>query len=408
MNEIRHSVIYDLVTEIIHGNNNLDFASLYKNLKTIDRGYFHAIILQNKIAPSFIKYINNKDISEFICKAFYEKCKIQAKRYQIQSLQVINEIREINRLFTEEGLTCIYLKGVAIQKDYEDISLRPMVDIDILFKREDLLRAYEILHKNNFVGSDQKQFLDKNNINDFCRHFHHIHVITKNNISIELHHRVTRPRDFKNCPISKSFFEDFKSIDYFHEKINIPSIKNIIIHSLCHLSINSSFKKLLRTLIDIKRISLNHKICWEDIILKYDNAKIRKSIALSLELIDLNKGNIQDLDRVKADFKKYFPKEELVLVAQQRLYDISSTDPAENLLDRFKSFKRLKTIPGVLLPSRSMLKYRYKIPDPGLSSYVKYYNEQLPKTLFFLQRPKKGKNYLGHNNDLNNWLDKDL
>ena len=164
----------------------------------------------------------------------------------------------------------------------------------------------------------------------------------------------------------------------------------------------------MRTLIDIKRISLNHKICWEDIILKYDNAKIRKSIALSLELIDLNKGNIQDLDRVKVDFKKYFPKEELVLEAQQRLYDISSTDPAENLLDRFKSFKRLKTIPGVLLPSRSMLKYRYKIPDPGLSSYVKYYNEQLPKTLFFLQRPKKGKNYLGHNNDLNNWLDKDL
>ena len=147
----------------------------------------------------------------------------------------------------------------------------------------------------------------------------------------------------------------------------------------------------MRTLIDIKRISLNHKICWEDIILKYDNAKIRKSIALSLELIDLNKGNIQDLDRVKVDFKKYFPKEELVLEAQQRLYDISSTDPAENLLDRFKSFKRLKTIPGVLLPSRSMLKYRYKIPDPGLSSYVKYYNEQLPKTLFFLQRPKKKK-----------------
>ena len=391
MNEIRHFVIHDLISELIYGDSNIDFASSYKKLKIIEKEYFHTIILENKIAPSFIRYINNKNISDFICKAFYEKCKIQTKRYQIQSLQVINEIREINKLFKKEGLTFIYLKGAAIQKDYEDISLRPMVDIDILFKREDLLRAYEILHKNNFVGSDQKQFLDKNNINDFCMRFHHIHVITKNNISIELHHRVTRPEDFKNCPISKSFFEDFISIDHFHEKINIPSIKNIVIHSLCHFSINSSFKKLMRTLIDIKRISLNHKICWEDIILKYDNAKIRKSIALSLELIDLNKGNIQDLDRVKVDFKKYFPKEELVLEAQQRLYDISSTDPAENLLDRFKSFKRLKTIPGVLLPSRSMLKYRYKIPDPGLSSYVKYYNEQLPKTLFFLQRPKKEK-----------------
>jgi len=257
------------------------------------------------------------------------------------------------------------------------------------------------------LSSDEEQYLNKNNINHFCKRFHHIHIITKNNISIELHHRVTRTNDFINCPISKSFFDDFQSIDYFHEKINIPSTENTIIHSLCHFSINSSFKKLLRTLIDIKNLSLNHKICWEDIILKYDNAKIRKSIALSLELIDLNKGNILGLDETKAEFKKYFPKEELVLLAQQKLYDISSIHPAQNLLDRLKGFKHLKTIPGVILPSRRTLKYRYKTPNPGPSSYVKYYNEQLPKTLFFLQRPKKGKNYLGQNKDLNNWLDKD-
>lgn len=391
MNEIRHFVIHDLISEIIYGDSNIDFASSYKKLKIIEKEYFHTIILENKIAPSFIRYINNKNISDFICKAFYEKCKIQTKRYQIQSLQVINEIREINKLFKKEGLTFIYLKGAAIQKDYEDISLRPMVDIDILFKREDLLRAYEILHKNNFVGSDQKQFLDKNSINDFCMRFHHIHVITKNNISIELHHRVTRPQDFKNCPISKSFFEDFISIDHFHEKINIPSIKNIVIHSLCHFSINSSFKKLMRTLIDIKNISLKYKIQWEDIILKYENVKIRKNICLSIELINLNQGNIQDIDRIRVMLKEYFPTKERIQLAQQTLYDVSSSNPTEGFLNRFKSFKGIKTIPGVLLPSRSTLKYRYKIPDPGLSSYARYYNEQLPKILFFLQRSKKWK-----------------
>ena len=132
--------MHDLIGEIIYGYSNIDFASSYKQLKNIDKEYFHEIILENKIAPSLIKYINNKDISGFICEAFYEKCKIQTKRYQIQSLQVINEIREINRIFANEGLTFIYLKGAAIQKDYKDISLRPMVDIDMLFKREDLLR----------------------------------------------------------------------------------------------------------------------------------------------------------------------------------------------------------------------------------------------------------------------------
>ena len=80
-------------------------------------------------------------------------------------MQVIDEIHEINRLFIKEGLTPIYLKGIALQKEYEDISLRPMVDVDILFKKEELLRAYEILHKKKFLSSDEEQYLNKNNIN---------------------------------------------------------------------------------------------------------------------------------------------------------------------------------------------------------------------------------------------------
>lgn len=408
MNEIRHSVIRDLISEIIYDDSDKDFVSLYKKLTITEKEYLHTIILDNKVAPRFIKYINNKDISDFICKNFYEKCKAQTKRYQIQSLQVINEIREINRLFAKEGLKFIYLKGAAIQKNYEDVSLRPMADIDILFKKEDLLKAYEILHKNNFLSLNQKQYLNKTNIDDFCRRCHHIDVITKNNISIELHHRVTRPQDFKNCPISKSFFEDFISIDHFNEKINIPSIENIVIHSLCHFSINSSFKKMLRTLIDIKNLSFNYNIKWEDIILKYDNVKIRKNICLSIELINLNQGNIQDLDRNRVMLKKYFPTKEIIQLAQQALYDVSNLNPAEDFLNRFRGVKYLKTVPRLLFPSRNMLKYRYKISNPGFSSYAKYYNEQLTKTLLLLKKLKKGKNYLGNNNDLYNWQDQDI
>ena len=405
---MRHSAIYDLVSEIIYGDSNIDFISSYKELKIIDKEYFHKVILENKIASIFLKYINNKDFSDLISKSFYEKCKIQEKRYQIHSLQVINEMRQINRHFANEGLTYIYLKGIALQREYQDISLRPMVDIDMLFKSEDLLRAYEILHKNNFISSDQKQFLDINSINDFCRHFHHIHVVTNNNISIELHHRVTRTEDFINCPISESFFDDFKSIDHFHEKINIPSIENIIIHALCHFSINSSFTKLLRTLIDIKNISLNHEIRWEDIILRYDDVKIRKGICTSLELIDFNQGNIQNLDKARTKLKEYFPKEGLVREAQQKLYDINSLNPAENFLNRFKNFKYLKTIPGVLFPSKSILQYKYKIPNPDISTYIKYYDEQLPKLLLLFQNTRKNKNYFEHNNDLTNWLNKNI
>jgi hypothetical protein len=396
-------IIHKLVQEVIFENNNLDFSSTYNNLETKDKERFHETILENKISSNFIKYIKNKKCSDQICKNFHEKCILQASRFQLHSFQAIKEIHEINSLFIKEGLTPIYLKGIALQKEYEDISLRPMVDVDILFKKEDLLRAYEILHKKNFLRSDEQQYLNKDNIDHFCKRFYHIHIVTKNNISIELHHRVTRSNDFVNCPISQSFFDDFQSIDYFHEKINIPSIENIIIHSLCHFSINSSFTKLLRTLFDIKRISANHEIKWREIILKYNDVKIRKGISLSLELISLNNGAVKNLDEARLLLKEYLPNEKLIQEAQHKLFNISQR--SKIFLDLFKDPTYIKTFPGVLFPSKKKLTYRYKSTKADYKIYIKYYKEQLSKLPLILNRKQNG-GYVDFSSHLNSWLNK--
>ena len=36
--------------------------------------------------------------------------------------------------------------------EYDDISLRPLVDIDILFEREEIFSAYQVLKENNYQG----------------------------------------------------------------------------------------------------------------------------------------------------------------------------------------------------------------------------------------------------------------
>jgi hypothetical protein len=155
----KNFIIHNLIQEVIFDNNNLDFSITYSNLKLNDKELFHETILENKISSNFLKYIKNKKCSDQICKNFYNKCIFQAGRFQIHSFQAIKEIHEINSLFIKEGLTPIYLKGIALQKEYEDISLRPMVDVDILLKKEELLKAYNTLHKNNFLRFDQKQYL---------------------------------------------------------------------------------------------------------------------------------------------------------------------------------------------------------------------------------------------------------
>jgi len=407
-------MIYELIQKVINEEHDPNFYQSYNSLNEIDKTNIERIILQNKLSSLFLKFIYENNLISKLDKNFYKKLKAQSSRFQAHSLQIIKEVHLINRLFINAGLNPIYLKGVAIQKEYKDISLRPMVDIDILFKKEEILLAYEILHKNNFLSKKEDKFLNKGNINDFCSSFHHhIHVISKNNISIELHHRLTPLRSFTDCPISRSFFNGCRTIDYYGEKILTPSIENIIIHLLCHFSINTSFNKLLITLVDIKTINENHEINWQEIFLKYSNKKIRKSICLSLELINLNTQiTINNQNFFKNPSMEYFPSKELIKELQTKLFDVNRNQSIEIFYDNFtKSKTPYEIFAQLLFPPQKMIIFRYKISKPTwikcFKAYTAYYLEHISKLFGLIQTflpIKKRNNYMRSSNLINNWF----
>ena len=37
--------------------------------------------------------------------------------------------------------------------EYEDIALRPLIDIDVLFSKSEILKAHELLHANKILKS---------------------------------------------------------------------------------------------------------------------------------------------------------------------------------------------------------------------------------------------------------------
>lgn len=407
-------MIYELIQKVINEEHDPNFYQSYNSLNEIDKTNIERIILQNKLSSLFLKFIYENNLISKLDKNFYKKLKAQSSRFQTHSLQIIKEVHLINKLFINAGLNPIYLKGVAIQKEYKDISLRPMVDIDILFKKEEILLAYEILHKNNFLSKKEDKFLNKSNVNDFCSSYHHhIHVISKNNISIELHHRLTPLRSFMDCPISRSFFNGCRTIDYYGEKILTPSIENIIIHLLCHFSINSSFNKLLITLVDIKTINENHEINWQEIFLKYSNKKIRKSICLSLELINLNTQiTINNPNFFKNLSMEYSPSKELIKELQTKLFDVNRNQSIEIFYDNLlKSKNPYEILAQSLFPPQKMILFRYKISKPTCIKYFKaytaYYLEHISKLFGLIQTflpTKKRNNYMRSSNLINNWF----
>lgn len=407
-----------LILEVINEGDGSCFKKNLPKLKLKEKDDFEDMILENKLSAIFIDFLYKNNIIDLIDKPFFRKCIIQKNRFQIHSLEIIKEVRLINEVFESEGLTPIYLKGIAMQREYEDIALRPLVDIDVLFKKSELLEAYEILHKSNLLAADQKRYIDENNIDHFCKHHHNIEVKTKNNISIELHHRVTTNNDLiklVNCPISSDFFIDFRTVNYYGANINIPSIENMIIHQLCHFSINTDFKKLLRTLADIKRVANNHDIEWHEILFKYKNTKIRRSLCLSVDLMHLNKIFITDFYEVKDRFKEFFPNQKVLNAAQAKLFhSYSEKIIGEGFFVRF--FNRdsfIAAFKAIIFPKKEVLIYRFKINDPTnynlFKMYMRYFYEQvfkivgLPSFLIFRFKNKNVK----YNNSIQNWVNKD-
>jgi len=376
-------VFQNLINEIISEDGCRDFKEIFIELDSLNKNKFKKIILENKLSSYFIDFIGKNNLLYLFDKTFLENCEYQKKRFQINSLNIIREAQQLHKVFASEGLNPIYLKGMAFQREYDDIALRPFVDIDILFDKSELLKVYETLHEKNFLAKTEKKYLNGKNIEDFCSKFHHIHLITKNNISIELHHRLTETRFFLECPIVKNFYKGARNEDFFGEKIRIPSIENLIVHQLCHFFF-SDFKGLIRTLSDIKIITRNHKVNFYEILSRIENKKIRKSLILSLELIHDSNIKIENLNQIRSVYRNDYPNKQIISEAREKLFDTRKKLRVENLFDNIsKSDEAFTVLARKIFPERNSLIYEYKIPKPNnliiFKAYIRHFFKQLFK-----------------------------
>ncbi len=405
----------DLINEIISESSGDHFKFIFKNLNSEDKKKFNEIVIQNKLSPNFIEFIGKNNLYNLFDSSFLENCENQKRRFQINSLHSIREVHLLNKIFISEGLKPLYLKGIALQTEYKDVALRPFVDIDILFDRSEILKAYQVLHQKNFLDPREAQYLNNQNIEDFCRKFHHIHLVTRNGISIELHHRITHTKFFSCCPIKKSMLEDTREVDFYGEKINIPSINNLALHQLCHFFL-SDFNRLIRTLNDLRLITKNHNINFHEILSKTENRKIRKSMLLSLEVINFNNITIENLNKIRSDFANDCPNNEIILEAQKRLFNTSKKIIIKggNLYKNInKPGKVVSILVKRIFPGTNSLIYEYKISNPTrlsiLKKYINYIFLQILKLQglpSFIHAKITNREYLKYTNNIDLWFNR--
>ena len=66
---------------------------------------------------------------------------LKGGQFLSQNLEIVKEVLHLDKIFKKYHLSPVFLKCVALMDEYEDLSLRPSYDIDILFKEEEIFKA---------------------------------------------------------------------------------------------------------------------------------------------------------------------------------------------------------------------------------------------------------------------------
>ena len=156
------------------------------------------------------------------------------------------EVSELAKLFKDNDLEYVILKGMAMQIKNID-PYRQFRDLDILVKKKDLKKAYELLKTFGYAYLNNQSNDDIRYLGDM----HHLPPMRNHaGIVIELHHRLTLTDKYQSCPLTEITFSERELCD----GVYVPSDKVMLAHTLYHGIIHHELKSGPIFLLDIKGI----------------------------------------------------------------------------------------------------------------------------------------------------------
>ena len=141
-------------------------------VKASTANYVLPALYCNLKRASFLHYLPN-DLVDFMIRV----TDLNRKKNK----QIIEQAKEINDLLLANNIKPIFLKGTGnlLEGLYEDIAERMVGDIDIILSKEDVLKAYNLLKKNNYKSNSL--------IFDDHRHLSRLTNNNNNIAAIEIH-----------------------------------------------------------------------------------------------------------------------------------------------------------------------------------------------------------------------------
>lgn len=198
---------------------------------------FTRYLLKNGIAPYFYSYITTNKLTEIIPPGILVRLKSEYFRTYFDNESRFKALFELLTYLEKQKIEYILLKGAALALGfYKDIALRPMSDIDILFKKQDLPEIEKFF---SFSGYTLYKNLDL----PLRTEYSDIPVFFKNGITIDIHFDLfNTPENFK---LDMDLIWNRKSSIKFNEEkeVFVLSKEDQLIHLCYHAYKHSNYNE---------------------------------------------------------------------------------------------------------------------------------------------------------------------
>lgn len=232
-----------LLIQLVKSKNELKDIG---QLQNIDWRLFLDLVHHHRCQP--IIYLKLKDMPQTIVPLEIIQALQQTyTKNTFKMLQLSGEMEQISKLFAENEIKTLFLKGPALAHHlYGDISLRTSKDLDVLVREKDLAKVDALLLASGYV-KDGAPFL----LNGTKRKTHHVeYVHLQKKIQIEIHWRLHNP------PVKEPSFDELWQRKRRSALTSSPVFflgeEDLFLHLVVHGARHGWFR--LRWLVDMDKV----------------------------------------------------------------------------------------------------------------------------------------------------------
>jgi len=210
-----------------------------------------------------------------------QQLKERSQRCRMQALLNAAELTRLSRLFADNNIRVMPLKGVALSlRLFGDVGIRQARDLDLLIQPHDLDRACRILEAEGYRNNAINFTMTAKQQRSFIRHFHHFEFVHSTGLCVELHWNLYAwPTEQVESLWRESLADDFAGAALQHMD------DDTLLLMLCdHGAKHAWFR--LKWLSDIVMLLMEDRPQgWESLIARAEELDLKRTLAQAALLV---------------------------------------------------------------------------------------------------------------------------